>query len=110
MLRAILNISWKEHPTKIRLYGNIPPLTSIIRIRRKRFAGHCYRSEEEIVKNVLLWTPNHGTTKIGQPRKTYVKQLCDDTGLMTEKLKKSMKDRMTWKKIVESALETIPLR
>ena len=46
MLRAILNISWKEHPTKIRLYGNIPPLTSIIRIRRTRFAGHCYRSEE----------------------------------------------------------------
>ena len=37
MLRAILNISWKEHPTKIRLYGNIPPLTSIIRIRRTRF-------------------------------------------------------------------------
>ena len=32
MLRAILNISWKEHPTKIRLYGNIPPLNSIIRI------------------------------------------------------------------------------
>ena len=46
MLRAILNISWKEHPTKIRLYGNILPLTSIIRIRRIRFAGHCYRSEE----------------------------------------------------------------
>ena len=22
MLRAILNISWKEHPTKNRLYGN----------------------------------------------------------------------------------------
>ena len=41
MLRAILNISWKEHPTKIRLCGNIPPLTSIIRIRRTRFAGHC---------------------------------------------------------------------
>ena len=32
MLRTILNISWKEHPTKIRLYGNIPPLTSIISI------------------------------------------------------------------------------
>ena len=29
MLRAILNISWKEHPTNNRLYGNIPPLTKI---------------------------------------------------------------------------------
>ena len=46
ILRAILNISCKEHPSKIRLYGNIPPLTSIIRIRRTRFAGHCYRSEK----------------------------------------------------------------
>ena len=45
MLRAILNISWKEQLTKIRLYGNIPPLTSIIRIRRIRFVGHWYRSE-----------------------------------------------------------------
>ena len=109
MLRSILNISWKEHPTKIRLDGNIPPLTSIIRIRRTRFAGHCYRSEE-IVKDVLLWAPNHGITKIGRPRKTYVKQLCDDTGLTIEELNTAMKDRTTWKKIVESARETIPIR
>ena len=110
MLRAILNISWKEHPKKIRLYGNIPPLTSIILIRRTRFAGHCYRSEEEIVKDVLLWTANHGTTNIGRPRKTYVKQICDDMGMTTEELKTAMKDRMTWKKIVESARKTIPIR
>ena len=80
MLRTILNISWKENPT------NIPPLTSIIRIRRKRFACHCYRSDEEIVKDILLWTPNHGTTKIGRQRKTNVKQLCDNNGLTTEEL------------------------
>ena len=110
ILRAILNISWKEHPTKIGHYGNISPLTSIIRIRRTRFAGHCYRSEEEIVKYVLLWTPNHGTTQIGRSRKTYIKQLCDDTGLTTEELKTAMKDRTTWKTIVESSWETIPIR
>ena len=101
MLRAILDISWKEHPTKIFLYGNIPSLTSIIRIRRTRFAGHCYRSEQEIVKDVWLWT--HGKTKLGRPRKTYVKQLCEDTGLTTEELRTVMNDRTTWKKIVERA-------
>ena len=57
--------------------------TSTIRIRITRLAGHCYRSEEEIVKDIFLWTPNHGKTKLGRPRKTYVKQLCDDTGLTT---------------------------
>ena len=92
------------------LSGNIPPLTSIICIRRTRFAGHCYLGEEEIVEDVLLWTPNHGTTKFVRPRKTYINQLCDDTGLTTEELKTAMKDRTTWKKIVESARESIQIR
>ena len=83
MLKAILNISWKEHPTNIRLYGNIPPLTRIIRLRRTRFSSHFYRSEEQIMKYLLLWTPNHGITKVGRPRTTYVKQLYDDTGLQS---------------------------
>ncbi len=26
MIRAVLNVSWKEHPTKIRLYGPLPPI------------------------------------------------------------------------------------
>ena len=64
MLRAILalNISWKENPTKIRLYGNIPLLTRTLRIRRTRFLGHYYRNKEEIIKDIILWMPNHGTT------------------------------------------------
>ena len=74
MLKAILNISLKEQSTKIRLYGNIPPLTCTIgiRIRRTRFAGHFYRSEEESIKDVLLWTLNYDTTEPGRPRKTYM--------------------------------------
>ena len=91
MLRAILNISWKDHPTIIRLYGNIPPLTRTMRIRSTCFAGHCYRSDEEILKEVLLWTPNYETTKLGRPKKTYVKQLCEDTGLTIEELKTERK-------------------
>ena len=92
---------------KIRLYGNIPPLTSITRIRKTRFVGHCYRSEEEIIKYVSLWTPNHGTTKLGRPRKTYVKQLCDDTGITTYEIKTEIQVRTTWKKIVEYDREII---
>ena len=34
MLRTALNISWRQHPTKVQLYGNIPPLTTIFRERR----------------------------------------------------------------------------
>ena len=30
MLRAILNKSWKQYPTKHRLYGHLPPITKTI--------------------------------------------------------------------------------
>ena len=33
MLRAILNKFWRQHLTKQQLYGHIPPITKIIKIR-----------------------------------------------------------------------------
>ena len=33
MLRAILNKSWRQHPTKIQLYGHLPPITKTIQVR-----------------------------------------------------------------------------
>ena len=41
MLRAILNKSWQQHPTRHQLYGHLPPITKIIQVRRTRHAGHC---------------------------------------------------------------------
>ena len=59
MLRAILNKSWRLHPTKQQLYGHLPPTTKTIKIRRTRHAGHCWKSRDELVSDVLLWTPSH---------------------------------------------------
>ena len=44
MLRAILNKSWRQHPTKHQLYGHLPPITKTILVRRSRHAGHCWRT------------------------------------------------------------------
>ena len=41
MLRAILNKSWQQQPTKHQLYGHLPPITKTIQVRRNRHAGHC---------------------------------------------------------------------
>ena len=41
MLRAILNKSWRQHPTKHQLYGHLHPITKTIQVRRTRYAGHC---------------------------------------------------------------------
>ena len=39
MLRAILNKSWRQHPTKHQLYGHLPPITKTIQVTRTRHAG-----------------------------------------------------------------------
>ena len=58
MLRAILNSSWRQHPTKHQLYGHLPPITKTIHVRRAQHAGHCWRSRDELIRDVLLWTPH----------------------------------------------------
>ena len=60
MLRAIFNKSWRQHATKHQLYGHLPPITKNIQVRRTRHAGHCWRSRDELISDVLLWTPTSG--------------------------------------------------
>ena len=35
-----------------------PPITKTIQVRRTRHAGHCWRSRDELIRDVLLWTPH----------------------------------------------------
>ena len=65
MLRAVLNKSWRQHPTRHQLYGHLPPITKTIQVRRTRHAGHCRRSKDELISDVLLWTPTYGRAKAG---------------------------------------------
>ena len=63
MLRTILNKSWWQHPTRHQLYGHLPPITKTIQVRRTRHAGHCWRSKDELISDVLLWTPHMANQK-----------------------------------------------
>ena len=76
-----MNKSWRQHPTRHQLYGQLPPITKTIQVRRTRHAGHCWRSKDELISDVLLWTPAYG-----RPAQTYIKQLCEDTGCSPEDL------------------------
>ena len=40
MLRAILNKSRRQHPTKQQLYGHQPPPTKTVQVRRTRYVGN----------------------------------------------------------------------
>ena len=106
MLRAILNKSWQQHPTRHQLYGHLPPITKTIQVRRTRHAGHCWRSRDELIRDVLLWIPTHGRAKAGRPARTYIQQLCEDTGCCPEDLPRAMNDREEWRERVRDIRAT----
>ena len=97
MLRAILNKSWRQHPTRHQLYGHLPPITKTIQVKRTRHTGHCWRSRDEVIRDVLLWTPTYGRAKAGRPARTYIQHLCEDTGCCPEDLPRVMNDREEWR-------------
>ena len=106
MLQAILNKSWRQHPTRHQLYGHLPPIMKTIQVRRTRHAGHCWRSRDELIRDVLLWTPTHGRAKSGRPAQTYIQQLCEDTGCCPEDLPRAMNDREEWRERVRDIRAT----
>ena len=100
MLRAILNKSWRQYPTRHQLYSHLPPIMKTIQASRTRHAGHCWRSRDELISDVLLWTPTYGRGKAGQPAQTYIQQLCEDTGCSPEDLPEARNDREKWRERV----------
>ena len=103
LLRTALNIHWSQFLTNEQLYGNLPKITEKIRRRRLMFAGHCRRSENEMVSKVVLWEPKHGWRKQGRPAMTYIDSLVKDTDLTVDELDTCMRDRGTWRTITARA-------
>ena len=89
--------SGRQHPTRHQLYGHFPPVTKTIQVRRTRHAGHCWRSKDKLISDVLLRTPAYGQAKAGRPPRKYIQQLCEDTGCSPEDLPKAMNDREEWR-------------
>ena len=95
ILRAILNQSWRLHQHKA---AAVQPFTT--QIRQTRHAGHCWRSRDELISDILLWTPSHGWAKAGRPARTYIQQLCADTGCSLEDLPEAMDGSEGWRERV----------
>ena len=92
MQRAILNKSLSQHPTKKQQYDNLPPIRKRIQVKRTKHAGHYWRRKHELISDILLWTPSDGRAKAGRPARTYIQQLCDDTGSSHEELPEAIDD------------------
>ena len=104
LLMRVKNLSWKRHPTKIEIYGDLPSVSSIVRSKRAQFAGHCFRATSEIISSLVLWKPKsvgRRSRKLSFPD-TFRK----DTNLNEQDLKTAMLDRECWKNIVKSIVST----
>ena len=53
-------------------------------------------SKEELLSDLLLWTPNHGHINVGQQAKTSIYQLCVDTGCHLKELSSKVVNRGVW--------------
>ena len=96
MLRAILNKSWRQHPTKHQSYDHLSTITKTIKVRQTKHVRHCWRSRDELISDVLLWTPLHARAKAGRLVRTYIQQPREDTGCSPEDLPEAMTDRKEW--------------
>ena len=102
LLRASLNVSWKQKLTNKVLYGDISPVSHTVKERRLRFAGHCFRAKNECISDVLLWKPQQGKRRVGRPAKTFTDLLEEDTGYTTVELEALMADRVVWRDVVRN--------
>ena len=79
--------------TNQQLDGHQPPITKTIKVRRTRHAGHWWRSRDELISDILLWTPSHGRAQAGWLARTYIQQLFADTVCSLEELPEVMDSR-----------------
>ena len=71
-----------------------------IQVRRTRHAAHSWRSRDELISDVLLWTSSHGRAKAGQQAQSSIQQLYEDSGYSPGDLPEAMNDREGWREKV----------
>ena len=82
MLRKALNISWQEHSTNKNVYGKLPLVSSKIKSRRMRMAGHCIRHPEISSHSLILRESTQGKANRGRRLLNNVDMLRKYNGLL----------------------------
>ena len=95
MKTLIIQEIWSS-TLKQQLYGYQPPIMKTTKIRRTSHGGRCWRSRDKLIKDVLLWISSHSGAKAGRSVRTYMQQLCEDTGCIPEDLPEAIVDRKGW--------------
>ena len=62
--------------------------------------GYDWRNKDELISDLLQWTPAHGRAKVGRPARNYIQQLCVDIGCNQENLPGVIDDIDGWRERV----------
>ena len=57
MLRVVKSVTWQKHITSEVLNARLPRISATVTEKRLRFSGHCWRSTNEAVRDLVLWEP-----------------------------------------------------
>ena len=105
LLMRVKNLSWKQHPTKAQICQDLQSVSALVKARRIRFAGHCLRSDNEIISSLILWKPRPVGTR--SRRLTFSDVISRDTGICKLDLETAMRDREYWREVVKSVISTM---
>ena len=100
LLMRAQNISWREHKTTAEIYHGIPEISSILSQYRARFAGHCYRSKDQIISDVICM--RFPLTSRGRRPFNYIDCIARDINQDINDLANLMAYRVCWQSIVNS--------
>ena len=94
LLKRVKNLDWRNHPTLQEIYNGLPRISDVLTSRMLSFAGHCFRSKNEVISDLLLWCPA-GPKR--SRKRTFLDILKRETGLETEELGTAMAERELWR-------------
>ena len=100
LLMKAKNLSWKKHPTRHRIYGDLHPISTTVAQRRARFAGHCMRASDQVISSIL---PSREplNNKRGRRPLTFLDIVARDAELDVHEMKTVMLDRAVWRHVVD---------
>ena len=64
MVRVAKNVICLQCITNEVLYAGFLGIATTMRKRYFRFSGHCWRSNNEVVSDLVLWEPKHGKRSV----------------------------------------------
>ena len=86
-----------QNPTKHQLYGHLPLILKSIQIRRTRYAGNGWKSKDELISELFLWTPSRRRASVGRLNRNYLQKFYTDAGCGLEDQPEAMYDRNGWR-------------